>query len=792
MPTFIDAVEVVPGSNIEWTDVDISSYIPAGASGVILHIVNNHPSTSQAFGCRKNGSTDERLTSIGAASHVWLSIGVDENRIFDGRANPTYTDIYVVGYYTSSEAVFFTNAIDKSLSTTDAWTDIDIASDTGANTAIAAIFEVVNTTASNVGLRKKGNTDNLYSSSSPKHFGYVVGVDASEVCQGYISNTNADFFLVGYLKSSAVFPDAQTNLSLGSTGSYYDLTAFPGGATCGFIMVKTALTAYKYALRENGSEDDSYYDAEYYCQAIVKCDVNELVEGKIENAATDFYLVGYGVVNSQTLSLSGIPSTVTIGTPTMLPGPVTMPLNGIAPTSQIGTPTLLPGPVTLSLEGIPPGSVVGTPTLQSALVLHLDGISSGSVVGTPTLLPGPVTMAVNGIPSTAVIGAPTLTYGSAVVGTRTDQAIDLALIGIVKNSLIEWTGSTPSASQIIVEVSLDGGTDWMAATNGAEIPGLAAGTDTAGKTLTVRQILRGTAPDYPVLHSINYRVLSKNNRTGIVKFPLGVFLLSTPPRKVNLSGVVVREVEAYDQLQILIDDKIDTRYIVGLAANYITAVAALLTSAGITHQYLVPTDKILPNTRDWAPGTSKLEIINDLLSAINYGALWFNEDGYAIAQPYISPAVRPEEYIYRDDDKSVIFPNVEQGLDLFGVPNKWIAIVSEPDRDPLVSTYTNTNANSPTSTVSRGRTITDVREGAQAADQATLDDCVQQVAFEASQIYEKVTMETAIMPQHSHADVLRLEYSKLGIGAKFSETGWEMDLKAGGRMKHQIRRMVNI
>lgn len=277
----------------------------------------------------------------------------------------------------------------------------------------------------------------------------------------------------------------------------------------------------------------------------------------------------------------------------------------------------------------------------------------------------------------------------------------------------------------------------------------------------------------------------------LVEFPLGVFIPSTPPRKADAAGVITREVEAYDLLQVLTDDKVADRYTIAQGTNYITAVKALLDSAGVTAQNLTPSSSTLPADRDWDPGTPKLRIINDMLDAINYRSLWFDADGVAVAQPYVSPADRAAEYTYQDDGQSVIVPEVQESLDLFAVANKWVLTVSEADRPPLRSEYTNANVNSPTSTVSRGRTIVDYRQ-VEAADQAALDAMAARIAFEASQVYQQVEFETAIMPMHSDSDVLNLRFGPLGLDAKYSEVGWSFDLKAGGRMRHRVRRVVTV
>jgi hypothetical protein len=48
------------------------------------------------------------------------------------------------------------------------------------------------------------------------------------------------------------------------------------------------------------------------------------------------------------------------------------------------------------------------------------------------------------------------------------------------------------------------------------------------------------------------------------------------------------------------------------------------------------------------------------------------------------------------------------------------------------------------------------------------------------------------MPIHSGNDVFRLRNAPLAINAVYAEHMWEMELRAGARMRHQIRRVVTI
>lgn len=271
-----------------------------------------------------------------------------------------------------------------------------------------------------------------------------------------------------------------------------------------------------------------------------------------------------------------------------------------------------------------------------------------------------------------------------------------------------------------------------------------------------------------------------------VEWPQGVFVLSTPTRSIEPSGHVHRDVDGYDLLQVLADDKVADRYTVTAGSAYTTAVLALLPSTSNVEA----SPLTVPADLEWDPGTTKLAIVNDLLTAVNYESLSVDEDGVYEVRHYRSPADRAPEYTYADDADSLMMPEVEQTLDLFSVPNKWVLVVSEPDQAPIVGTYTNTDPGSLTSTVRRGRTIVDFRTQQDAADAATLTAKAQRLGFEASQVYEAIEFDTGIMPVHSGNDVYRITFGPLSVDANYAEHTWSMDLSASATMSHRARRVI--
>lgn len=279
---------------------------------------------------------------------------------------------------------------------------------------------------------------------------------------------------------------------------------------------------------------------------------------------------------------------------------------------------------------------------------------------------------------------------------------------------------------------------------------------------------------------------------GVVEWPQGVFLLSTPSRSISPSGVITRSVSAYDQLVVLASDAVTDRYSIPAGQLFTDAVFNIV-GGSVPSVYVTASTLTLPVTWDYEGGTSKLTILNDLLSAMNYRSARFDENGLLVCEPYVLPEQRTIGYTYATDASSTLVGDVEQDLDLFDVPNKWVLVVSDTDQAALTSTVVNTDPGSPTSTVSRGRTIVSYLDGQSAADQATLNGLAAKQAYTDSQIYESVAFSTAIMPFHSDHDMIGVVVNGLDLGSiKYEELSWAFDLQAGATMSHTVRRSVSV
>lgn len=276
------------------------------------------------------------------------------------------------------------------------------------------------------------------------------------------------------------------------------------------------------------------------------------------------------------------------------------------------------------------------------------------------------------------------------------------------------------------------------------------------------------------------------------EYPLGVFLLPSPARKVRGMSVY-RDIAGYDITQILLEDRFTSRYYLPAGTEYIEAVKRIVNTIGLFNTQIPASGALLARNREFQPDTSKLDAINALLSECNYTSLWADAAGRLRAAPYVLPSLRQPEIVYRDDALSAIIAGSEaEEIDVFGVPNVFAVTSTNPETEGLTAIFVNDNPISPTSTAKRKRRIVNFREISDIANIEALEAYVKRIAYDASNIYSKMTFDTPLIPIHSYSNALHLESRKLGLSGKYIETEWTMELKVGGRMTHSARKVIQI
>jgi len=293
--SWITPVNVAHAVDATWTDIDVTAHVSVNATGVILHVVSNVAGDVN-FGYRKNGSTDNRYYDIENLGHFWTTCGIDGDDIFEVKVeDASEVDVWLVGYF-EDEASFFTNAPDKTPGDTTGWQDVDISSDTGGDTAIAACLESVATfgayAAGNA--RKNGSTDNRTGTANDI-CGLITGVDGSEVCEVYRGYSYQRFYLLGYIKEKVIMNTNATDMGTTVADAWTDFgNALPAGATGGFFDVKISPQDGYFGVRKNGTAEDIHDRINnLMVHASCECDASQIIEYYVESSSCDFYLMGY-------------------------------------------------------------------------------------------------------------------------------------------------------------------------------------------------------------------------------------------------------------------------------------------------------------------------------------------------------------------------------------------------------------------------------------------------------------------------------------------------------------------
>lgn len=292
---------------------------------------------------------------------------------------------------------------------------------------------------------------------------------------------------------------------------------------------------------------------------------------------------------------------------------------------------------------------------------------------------------------------------------------------------------------------------------------------------------------------------------GLPDLPLSVFVVSAAPEEWSATGRILK-IDLLDKATVLDQDKVDSSYTVDAATAILSAVSTVIASAGESINVDPTVTSTLTAPMVWPAGTSKLQIVNDLLSALNYNSLWVDGVGNFRATPYVVPANRSLSYellngVERqlvDGDESIYQPDWMRDPDMFDVPNKVVAVQAGTGSAPaLIGSYTNTDPASPFSYPSRGRWITSTLADVQTpADTdanviAFLDAKAQRSLIASSAVQDALTVKHLPVPIRV-LDVMRFANVPAGIDALHTVTSIKLDASPLGLMETELLEVIDL
>lgn len=296
---------------------------------------------------------------------------------------------------------------------------------------------------------------------------------------------------------------------------------------------------------------------------------------------------------------------------------------------------------------------------------------------------------------------------------------------------------------------------------------------------------------------------------GLPEIPLGVYLFSAAPEEWSGAGRVYG-LELLDRNTVLDQDLVEVSYVVAAGTRILAAVATVIASAG---EAIVVDDNpaTLANAMVWPAGTSKLQIVNDLLGALNYSSLWVDGVGNYRATPYLVPAARSIDYellnLKReliDGETSIYGEAWTRDRDLFKVPNRVVTVQSDAgDAEPRtgLATNTTTDTTSPTypfSYAARGnRWIgklvdgVEVPAGSNAEIDAYLNAKARASLIASSSVQATVNIKHLPIPVRV-SDVVRFANVPAGIDARHVFTSIDLEAHPTGLMTSTLQEVIDL
>lgn len=226
------------------------------------------------------------------------------------------------------------------------------------------------------------------------------------------------------------------------------------------------------------------------------------------------------------------------------------------------------------------------------------------------------------------------------------------------------------------------------------------------------------------------RVAVSYQRDDEAPAPFGVYVpvLDTQTRVEGGRARVKETVNLYDRTSIPAGDRISDTYSL-LAGDTVTSlVQEIIETTGERGVSITPLGERTRTDLVWDPGTSKLRIINDLLDAAGFFALYTNYAGQYVLEPYQVPALRPVVASYHPGGRDLYAPQVHTVFPERAVNRVVLRSRGDGDKPDLLAVAQNTKDFQAT-----GLWRTSFTDDVEATSQTVLDQMAARRLVEAGQ-----------------------------------------------------------
>ncbi|RQV92577.1 MAG: hypothetical protein EH224_15135 [Calditrichaeota bacterium] len=303
--------------------------------------------------------------------------------------------------------------------------------------------------------------------------------------------------------------------------------------------------------------------------------------------------------------------------------------------------------------------------------------------------------------------------------------------------------------------------------------------------------------------SVNLNYLSDRIKIYYVlsgyEFPLGVYMLLSPLQHFKIASVD-RNIQAYDQLKALEDDKLTTSLTYDAGVVIVDKIKDILDNVGSWVRYNIePSTATLQMPVSYIMGRSKLFVINSLLNMINYYPLWVSGNGVFRAIPW--SATKNITWGFKEDNLNLYEPDVLRNIDYSKAYNRVVIIANQfvADTEPLYKVWTMEDEgieSHPFSYTNIGRYVTEVFYS-EAASQEYVDLRAKREIRKMLEINESLDYPHAFVTSRENdglpyqGDHYLFKNTELNIYETYKIIRQDWSLNVGQSVYSKIRRVTN-
>lgn len=265
---------------------------------------------------------------------------------------------------------------------------------------------------------------------------------------------------------------------------------------------------------------------------------------------------------------------------------------------------------------------------------------------------------------------------------------------------------------------------------------------------------------------------------------LGTFLVSTPTTTLS-SSRAYGTADLYSVLQLLIGGTFRDFAAIPDGTRAVDYAAGIVRSAGLP-VVAVASSAALSVPMVIKPGTSRIEVVNDLLRIAGYDTAEVDGYGNVLLSPYSDPTGTHPVAVLDTGLRSVLLPEAEHDMDDFDVPNVIVAVVDN-DAVHMRAVAVNDDPANRFSTASKRMEITERVEVSDISSKKALQDYADSVLQSKTTAVESIHVSHAFIPYNT-GDTVRVALPQIDITGSVASRSLTLDKDM--MVESRVRRFV--